>query len=270
MRVLAAGVAAATATLTSASAVTLKPQTAAAFDRYVAESDRQSSASLAEVAVFLWVDRSSRPSDFASLRNGQVVIERLETKEDGRKIDVPDGLIHHWVGVVFVPDVTVDEAVRLLQDYDRHELFFGPAVAKSKLIERHDDMFRMSLRFKLKRVITVVVNSDHEAHYVWPASDRAYSRVVSTRIAEVENPDTPDEKELPVGDDGGYLWRFNTNWRFLERDGGTYVQCESLTLTRNIPLLLRPIIKPFVTSVPRDALTFTLAATRRELMKPAK
>ena len=199
-----------------------------------------------------------------------MLIERLETRLDGKSIDVPDGMIHHWAGVVFVPGATVDQALLFLQDYDRHHEYFAPAVAGSKLLERDGDRFRMFLRFSLKRVITVVVNSEHEAYYTRLDPERAYTRAVSTRIAQVEEAGTPDERELPVGDDGGYLWRFNTNWRFLERDGGTYVQCESMTLTRSIPILLRPIVKPFVTSIPRDSLNFTLERTRSELMKRAQ
>lgn len=75
------------------------------------------------------------------------------------------------------------------------------------------------------------------------------------------------ERELPVGLDGGYLWRLNTYWRFLERDGGTYMECESLTLTRGIPFGIGWIIRPFVTSIPRESLEFTLNSTRKALAR---
>ena len=93
----------------------------------------------------------------------------------------------------------------------------------------------------------------------------ARSRIYSTRIAQVENAGEPDERELPVGRDGGYLWRLNTYWRLLERDGGTYVQCESISLTRGIPFGFGWMIKPFVTSIPRESLEFTLNTTRKAL-----
>jgi hypothetical protein len=117
----------------------------------------------------------------------------------------------------------------------------------------------------MKKVLTVVLNTEHEAHYVRPAPDRAYSRIVSTRIAEVENPGTPAEREKPIGKDGGYMWRLNTYWRFLERDGGTYIQCESISLTRGIPFGFGWVVGPFVTSIPRESLTFTLERTRTTL-----
>ncbi len=247
------------------SAVTLEARTVAAFDRYVAETERESARSLTDDAGFLWVDAAGRERDRAALRAGQLVLSRLETKSSGRKIDVPDGIIHHWLGLVFVPGATVDRAVKLLQDYDRHAAVYAPNVARSKLIARDGDTFQVYLRFYTKNVLTVVVNSDHEARFTRPTATRAYSRIVSTRIAEVENPDGPDEKEKPVGRDGGYLWRLNSSWRFMERDGGTYVQCESITLTRSIPFALAFIIKPFITGIPKETLTFTLERTRDAL-----
>jgi hypothetical protein len=247
------------------SAVTLQRQTIAAFDRYVAESERQSAETLADPSRFLWIEHAKRPRDQEALRRGGLVIERVETRSNGKGIDVPDGMIHHWIGVVFVPGATVNHALALLQDYDRHAEVYKPNVARSKLHSRTGDTFKMSLRFYMKKVITVVVNSDHEARFTLAGPDRAYSRIVSTRIAEVENPDARDEKEKPVGNDGGYLWRLNSNWRFLERDGGTYIQCESITLTRGLPFLIGHLISPFVTSIPKESLTFTLEATRKEL-----
>jgi hypothetical protein len=244
------------------SAATLKPQTITAFDRYIAESERQAGATLGDPARFLSVTAAT---DLAGLRRGQLSIDKVEIKSSGKKIDIPDGMIHHWIGVVFVPGATADEAVRLLQDYDRHQDIYKPNVARSKLLSHTGDQFKMSLRFYMKKVITVVVNSDHEARFSRPEPGRAHSRIASTRIAEVEDPDTPHEKELPVGNDGGYLWRLNSYWRFLERDGGTYVQCESITLTRGLPMIIGAIIRPFVTSIPRETLTFTLETTRKAL-----
>ena len=98
---------------------------------------------------------------------------------------------------------------------------------------------------------------------------RAQSRIYSTRIAEVEYPDTPREREKPVGRDGGYLWRLNSYWRFLQRDGGVSLQCESISLTRGIPLGLGWIVRPFVTSIPRETLAFTLDTTRKALQTTA-
>jgi hypothetical protein len=166
---------------------------------------------------------------------------------------------------VFVPGATVDKALALLQAYDRHADIYKPAIARSRLIGRNGDTFRFFLRFYAKKVVTVVLNSEHEARFTREDATRARSRIVSTRIAEVENPDTPEEREKPVGNDGGFLWRLNSYWRVVERDGGVYVQCETLSLTRAIPFGLNWIVGPFVTSVPRELLSFTLVTSRTAL-----
>ena len=240
-------------------AAQLKPATVAAFDRYVRATEARMKDELASN------DRFVRP-----VKAGAFAIDALKTQEAGKEIDVPDGLIHHWVGTVFVPGATVDQAVALLQDYNRHAEIYRPAVARSKVISREGDAFRVYLRFFMKKGITVVMNSDHDARFFRPSPDRAHSRIYSTRIAEVEKPDTAQEREKPVGNDGGYLWRLYSYWRFLERDGGVYVQCESLSLTRGIPTGLGWLIGPFVTSIPRESLTFTLETTRAVLTRQAK
>jgi hypothetical protein len=180
-------------------------------------------------------------------------------------VDVPGGMIHHWIGTGFVASATVDEALALLQDYDAHQRVYAPTVARSELRAREGDRFTLFLRFVMKKVITVVVNSEHEARFSRPASDRAQGWIHSTRIAEVEGAGTPAEHEKPVGNDGGYLWRLNTYWRLLARDGGVYIQCESVSLTRGIPTGVGWLVGPFVTSIPRESLTFTLETTRQQL-----
>ena len=141
------------------------------------------------------------------LRNGTIVVERVVTKDGTRDIDIPEGLIHHWVGTVHVAGVQLEDAVALLQDYDHHAKIYAPAVQRSKVLTRDGDRFTVSLRFYQKKGIAVVLNSEHEARFVRRAPGEVRSRIHSTRIAEVEEPGTPDEREKPVGRDGGYLWR---------------------------------------------------------------
>ena len=254
--VLAGGVA-----LTAAE---LQPRTVAAFDRYVRATESQLKAE-----SFLRVDKlpaAQRTEALALMRRGELWIEAPKTLDGGREIDVPGGMIHHWVGTAFVAGATIDQTLSVLQDYNRHERIYAPTVAKSKLQSRDGDRFRFFLRFMMKKVITVVVNSEHEAFFSG-GPDRAEGWIHSTRIAEVANPDTPTESELPVGKDGGYMWRLNTYWRLLARDGGLYIQCESVSLTRGIPTGFGWIVGPFVTSIPKESLTFTLETTRKQLVR---
>ena len=249
----------------AAEAAQLKPATVAAFDRYV----RLTEARLDSGASFLWVDADHAAGTRETLRRGTLFIEPIETRDGNRSIAVPDGLIHHWMGATFAKGASVDRALALLQDYDHHADIYTPHVARSRLLARDQDRFTVLLRFYQKKVITVVINSEHDARFTRPAGDRAEGRIRSTRVAEVADPGTPTEAEKPVGQDGGYLWRLNTYWRLLQADGGTYIQCESVTLTRAIPTGFGWLVRPFVTSIPRESLTFTLETTRGVLTRRA-
>lgn len=249
-----------------AAAADLHPKTAAAFDRYVQALEAQ----MARRPAFLWVDAASGKAQRATrdaLARGELVIESIDQDDTGISRDVPGGLLHHWIGTVFVPGATVDQALALLQDYDRHAQVYAPAVTRSKLQSHDDDRFRMALRFTMTRVITVVVDTENEAVFTRDARDRAHSVIHSTRVAQVEDAGLPTERQLPVGHDGGYLWRINSYWRVQERDGGIYLECESISLSRDIPFGLGWIVKPFVTSLPKDSLAFTLETTRKTLKK---
>jgi hypothetical protein len=100
-------------------------------------------------------------------------------------------------------------------------------------------------------------------NFLRDSETRAHSRSSATRIAEVENAGKSDEKEKTPGNDGGFLWAMETWWRLDERDGGVYVQSEVASLTRDIPTGLGWLIGPFVNSIPKETLTFTLEATRK-------
>jgi hypothetical protein len=251
-------------------AAELTAATAGAFERYVRLTEHRIDAEVSRSKDFLWMD--SLPADrhaevVRGLRQGGVIVEKLQTREGSTSIDVPDGLIHHWVGTVFVPGAGVNEAVALMQDYDRHSQYFSPAIARSKTLERDGNGFRVFLRFHVKKIITVTLDTDNEAEFFRLAADRAHSRIRSTRVTEIASANTPQEAPKPAGDEHGFMWNLNTYWRFAERDGGTYIQCESLTLTRDVPFALAWIIRPNVTQMPKESLTFTLAKARQALVK---
>lgn len=157
--------------------------------------------------------------------------------------------------------------MRMIQDYDHEAELYAPEVVRAKAISHTGDDFHIYLRLREKGIITVVLDTEHDAHFERLDANREASSSVSTRVQQVENAGGPGEHDLPVGQDGGYLWRINTYWRFLERDGGVYVQCESVSLTRNIPTGLGWIVRPLIESIPRDLLRATLEHTRRGLTR---
>lgn len=245
----------------------LKPATVAAFDEYVSQTEQRMSTEV-NSGRFLWIDTVpplQRDDYDARLRKGEVVTKQLQTLEEGRAIHVPDGLIHHWIGLVFIPGASLANTVALLQDYDQQHKFYAPEVERSRLIRRTGDNFHVYLRLRRKKVVTVVLNTEYDVHYTMLGNDRAYARSYSTRIAEVDHAGGAIETEKPIGNDSGFLWRLNSYWRFWQRDGGTYVQLEAISLTRDIPTGLGWLIRPLVTSVPQESLQFTLSHTRATL-----
>ena len=244
----------------------LHANTLEAFDRYVKLTEARNSDELKRGTNLLWIDQlpaAQRTEAYAALKRGEVKMKKLEMLDGGKPIACPGGIIHHWTGVVFIPGAKLEDVLAMLEDYDKHSVYYAPDVERSKIESRNRDHFRVFLRFRRHKVITVVLNTEHDIEYFHDGPGRAHSRSSAVRIAEVENAGKSDEREKPPGDDGGFLWRMETWWRMEERDGGVYLQSEVVSLTRDIPVLLSWMIKPFVTSIPKETLTATLAATRK-------
>lgn len=253
-------------------AADLQPQTAQAYDRYIELTGAQVAAELAQSGPYLWVERlpaAQRAAHEEQLRNGQLVIERLETLDSGKPIPTPGGIIHHWIGTIFVPGATLTQTLSFMQDYDHKVEYFKPDIVRSKILRHEGDDYFVQLRFYKKKIITTVIDTDQEVHYHVVDSGHAYSRSRTTRVQEVENAGKSDEKLEAEGHDHGFMWRMNTYWRFEEKDGGTYIECQAISLTRDIPTGLGWMVGSFVTSVPRESLTFTLTTARAGLLQRA-
>jgi hypothetical protein len=259
-----------------ASAEDLQSKTVAAFDQYVRQAQAQIDAQPLSAGAFLWIERLPREERSIAerrLRAGEVVIEHLHAEApDGkndrnRSLDVAGGMIHHWIGTVFIPGASLKQTLALEEDYDHHAEYFRPDVLRSKILRHDQNNFAIEMRLHKKKVITTVLETEHQVHYEIVDLTHAWSRSVATRIQEVENTGEWNEKLDAVGHDRGFLWRMNTYWRFEEKDGGTYVECQSISLTRDIPEGLSWLIGSYVTSVPRESLTFTLATTRSVVME---
>jgi hypothetical protein len=246
--------------------VDLRPTTIAAFNKYVQLTEAHNQDELQRGTNLLWIDslpESERSGAYEGLKRGEVRMQKLETLDGGEKIQCPGGMIHHWVGTVLIPRAKLPDVLHVLQDYDHHAQYYGPDVERSKIESREGDHFLVFLRFRRHKVITVVLDTEHDVRYFRDSETREHSRSSAVRITEVENAGKSDEGDKPPGQDGGFLWRMETWWRMDERDGGVYVQSEVVSLTRDIPTGLGLLIGPFVSSIPKETLTFTLEATRK-------
>ena len=252
----------------------LKPKTVEAFDRYVQLTEARINREVSQTEKFLYLDELPPPRRsevLAVLQRGEIFMQRLQTLDaSGHTLEAPEAIIHHWLGAVFVPGANLPQTLALVQDYNHHQDIYKPEVVRSRLLSHTGNDFQIYYRLRKKKVITVTLNTNHDVHYFPIDSTRWYSRSYSTRIAEVADADTPNEREKPVGQDGGFLWRINSYWKFEEKDGGMYIECESISLTRDIPTGLGWLIKPFVTSIPKESLEMTMGSTRAALAAARK
>jgi hypothetical protein len=248
----------------------LQQKTIDAFNHYVQLTEARIASEMGDANNFLWVDRQSeqrRKQLLAELSQGHVVVERMETRESGKELPIPDGLVHHWMATVFVPGVTLQKTVTLMQDFQHHPDIYKPDVVRSKVLNHTGDNFKVYLRLYRKTIVTVVYNTQFDIRFFSVDKARGYSRHVSEKIAEVENPDKSNEREDPAGNDRGFLWRLNTYWRYQEKNGGVYLQIEFITLSRSVPAIIAWLVNPYLRSIPQEYLTHLLGTTRDALTK---
>src|SRR5438445_427787 len=184
----------------------LNTETQGAFERYVKLVEARNEGELKRGTGLLWVDglpAKQRAEAYAALKRGEVKLQKLEIRDNDKPIPCPGGLIHHWTGVVFIPGAKLEDVLSVLEDYDKHAVYYAPDVERSKIESRTGDHFRVFLRFRRHKVITVVLNTEHEVQYFHDGTQKAHSRSSAVRIAEVENAGKSDEREHVPGDDRG-------------------------------------------------------------------
>jgi hypothetical protein len=239
--------------------VRLRPETAAAFNDYVRMAEARMDAEIRE-GRFLWLEQ--REERLQQARAGRAVIDPWEGKVSR---DISSGIIHDWIGAALIPGATLAKTIGFMQNYDAHKNVYKPEVIDSKLLSRNGNSFKIYLRLLKKKVLTVVLNTEHAVEYFQLSKTRAYSMSRSTRIAEVDSPGKPSEREIEQGGDHGFLWNINSYWRFEERDGGVYIECRAISLTRDVPVGLGWLVTPIIRNLPRESLESTLLATRKAL-----
>jgi len=202
-------------------------------------------------------------ADDGRLHRGELVIERL-TPSSGTSL--PGALLHHWRGTAFAPGATAADFERLMKDFKAYPQNFSPQVLQAKILSQQDDRMQAFMRVRQRHVITVVMDTTYDIDFGQLDGQHGYSISRSSRIAEINGAG----KALTAEEEHGFLWRQNTYWSFEERDGGLYLQIESVSLTRSIPTGLGWAVGPFVESIPRDSLEFTLRSAVNALAKEGR
>jgi hypothetical protein len=248
-------------------AAQLTSETARAFDRYVSAKEGRANRDLAAKKNFLYIDAlppAQKNQAYTNLDNRQILVQRDDECATPACTSIPGGLIHDWIGIVFIPGVSLRQALATLQDYNRDSDYYHSEVVKSKLLARSGDDFHIYLRLRQVHIITVVLDTQYAVHYTLIDRDHEIARSLSTAVAEADHPGASDES---VGNDHGFLWRLDSYWRFYQADGGVYIQCDAVSLTRDVPAGLGWLIGSFIETIPAASLRSMLSETRAALLK---
>jgi hypothetical protein len=237
----------------------LKPETRAAWDEYVRQTERRIQAEIDATAPL--TESGDEPGRKALLE-GAVVVARVN-QEGTSKTAIPNGLIHHWKGRVFVPGIRLDRLLAELQTTRVHAA--QPDVLSARILRRDKDGLLLFLKLTRSQIVTATYNTEHAVTFRRLDATRAFSSSVATRIAELAQVGTPQEHERPAGTDRGFLRRLNAYWRYETVAGGVVVECESLSLSRSVPFAVRGIVQPLVGRVASDAMRTTLRSLRDAL-----
>ncbi len=206
----------------------------------------------------------SLPQADTRLRKGEFLVENL-TPTAGPEL--PGALLFHWRGTTFVSGATAADFERLLRDFNSYPKVFSPQVLQAEVLSRDGDHLQSRMRVRQHHVITVVLDTTYDVTHGHFDPTHGYSLSRSTEISEIESAGTPTERTLTPAQAHGFMWRLNTYWTWEERDGGLFLQIESVSLTRSIPSGIGWIVRPFVESIPRESLEFTLRSAANALRK---
>ncbi len=232
-----------------------KQETLRAWDDYIRSVDLNVAQRAAGSRPFLWVDDS--PEMQRRVQHNEVVI----TNHDPRK--VPQGLIHHWVGAMFVPNLSLDQVMSVLKSYDRYNELYKPLITKVAVLERDGDNVKLNVVAVQKAFsVTAAVETDDEVKIVRPAPNRVLITSTAVRVQEIADYGQPSQHLFAEAKRPGYVWRTVEVQRLEQRDGGVYVEFETVSLSRGIPLEVRWLIKPLTDNLPRKLMLDMLNDTR--------
>ncbi len=228
------------------------PAAVAGFNSYVSKVE----------ARLAWQHRAAdgflAAEDFARLQRGEVIIDQLSPAAGA---ELPGALLHDWRGTAFVPGAKAADFERVMRNFNAYPQRYVPEVLTAQVLAQQGDQYRVTMRVRQKHILTVVMDAAYDVTFGQLDAQRGYSVSRSTKIAEIDSPGTARERALSPSEEHGYMWRLNSYWSYEERDGGLEIQIETVSLSRSIPTGLGWAIEPFIESIPRESLEFTLNAT---------
>lgn len=250
--IVAAGVVA------QADAEELQRATADAWQEYVRGAAARMNARLDGRQPFLWIDEAADGAP--RLRRGEILVAPVAGHGTH---PVVNGLIHDWVGAIFIPNATIQGLLSVVHDYDRYKDIYKPVVMDSRSLDSGaaDQEFTMVWQRQVL-FVNAAMRGRYRAHDVMIDSHRGYTVMDATSVQQIEDYGNSGEHLLPPDTGAGFIWRIHSVSRYEERDGGVYLETEAIALSRDIPGLLRWIVNPVVSHLSINSLATTLRQTR--------
>ena len=237
--------------------VKLQPQTVSEFERYVQSVEEQINERWQGKKSFLAL--GDDPASKQKVLAGEFAIRELP---NGHPVDVKDGLVHDWMGAVYIPRTRMERVLEVLRDFDRHKEIY-PDVADSRTIRRNGNDVTGYWRLQRKGIVPVVLNVEQDAHYQQVSPDRWTCRAYARNITEIDANLFTRGRKFPLGEGHGYLWRLYAYWSLESFRGGVLGECRTVSLSRDIPEGLAWAVGPYVQKAPYDSLLSTLRETRK-------
>jgi hypothetical protein len=245
----------------SSYAAELGHQALSAWENYVASVKVTMQERLNGKSPFLWIDEDSMRG--RRLRSGEIIISPIDNTHP---LSVPHGLIHHWIGAVFIPGAKIEDLTAVAGDYGRYNDIYRPTFVKAELLQSAAEDQKFSILWVQKVfLLTAAFYTELDSSYVALSSRKGYMTFFTTRVQQIENYGEKDEQRLAPDEGSGYLWRLVSFARFEERDSGLYLELEVIGLSKDLPGSLRFLLKPVIDHVPRQALATKLDQTRQAI-----
>lgn len=223
----------------------LQPATVAGFDEYFAKVEAEMKA------------KAAKPDNFANRQQG------IFPHSTGK--GVGNGMLHDWSAVAFLPGVKKQQAVDIILGFEKHSSIY-PEVAMGKIDRQEGTRIWGSHRIRRKKIVEIVLDVNYQVDQLPTLPNRFASRSVAMNVTEVENVGTPNEKRLAEDKNHGYLWRLNGFWILEETPDGLWMECRSVSLSRDTPNGLGWIIKPMIRDLPKQSLEDLMAATKKAIL----
>ncbi len=239
----------------------LNPATAKAWEEYVGSARAHMQARLGAATCFLWAEEDA--SRLRRLHAGEILVV---PGEDGTPRHIPGGLIHHWLGAMFIPKATLPEVLSALRAYQQYPAYY-PSVVSSRLISRDGptDYFT-SIERHQAMFSKIALDADFTSTYFEPGGKRAYNVATTTRLQQIQDYGGRHPQELGPFAPKAYVWDLATITRYLERDGGVYLELEGMALSRDVPAALRWLVEPFVRQAAQDTMEASLRQSRHAVL----